>query len=117
MSEEIEAKENRIQDVFETVNISGYAIQRRFQEGQRPDDFGLCSRCSFFHHQRREYGTELAICSYEVKHGVSFMPPSRLDPIKDCSGFYPSGQMDLYSMSRIATIIDIDKKGPIGFRK
>jgi hypothetical protein len=33
----------------------------------------------------------------------------------ECSDFYPTGQMDVREMALIATIIDPDKKGRIGF--
>lgn len=93
-------------------------ITRRLTETQRPDGFGMCSRCGSFFYQRKTYGKENIACtafSHSMSAPVRPFTPSREDPIKECFQYYPAQQMGYWEMLEIATIIDTETKGPIGF--
>ncbi len=100
---------------IDKVERKGQIIERKLTETQRPEGFGRCSTCSNFVYQRRTYLKENIDCAAYFGEGKTGFRPSREDPIKDCYHYYPAGQMTLRDMYTIATIIDVDKKGPIGF--
>jgi len=101
---------------FEDLVDKLESVSTPIKEGRSRDyigGFGLCDRCTHFLYQRTQFNRERAVC-----RGYGRAPErrcSRNDPTVECSDFYPTGQMDIREMALIATIIDPNKKGRIGF--
>lgn len=76
-----------------------------------PNDFGLCSTCTYFSYSRTKLGTEYYGCDshLEIKPKIH-----RNDPITICKCYEKSGQMTLQAMWNIATLVDVTEK-KIGF--
>jgi len=72
-------------------------------------DLGLCSKCKDLLCTQTEYGTIYAQCRiWEKMLNTS-------NRVKHCTRFRRRGQMSLYDMQDIATIININKR-EIGFK-
>ncbi len=71
--------------------------------------FGLCHQCTHIQIIKTKYDHVFAkcACDWEQKNEIK---PNRVDPIVECSNFYPKGQLRLREMSNIATLIDIKRK-------
>ena len=104
-------EEHKVDALVERLETVSSPIRERWSR-DRIGGFGLCTRCTHFFYQRTQFNNESAKCFY---YGRRERECYRNDPIIECSGFYPIGQMDLRDMVILATIIDPGKKGRIGF--
>jgi hypothetical protein len=78
-----------------------------------PSEFGLCAKCTNFAYIKTALESESYRCTH---HSLEmFVRVSRRDPIRQCSGFYERGQMDLDTMFKMATLIEVDEKRKVGF--
>lgn len=108
--------ENGRNEVYDSLKVMEQELDSRSKQTFVPKDFGLCSVCSCFFYQKTYFDHEKIFCEYYVADNqLLSLKPSRVDPIKSCSGFYPTGQMTLKDMASIAIILDPDKKDRIGF--
>ena len=93
---------------------SGSKITENENRLKISSEFGLCSKCQHFIYARTSLGTEFYRCtSYLLEKIVRI---SKHDPINECLGFHPSGQLDLNTMFRIAHFIDTNHEKKIGFQ-
>ena len=104
-------EEREFEDLVDKLESVSTPIRER-RSREYVGGFGLCDRCTRFLYQRTQFNRERAVCRH---HGETDRRCTRNDPIVECSDFYPTGQMDVREMALIATIIDPDKKGRIGF--
>lgn len=72
--------------------------------------YGLCHDCTNFEFIKTLYEKEFVACD-----SSRVIKPSCVDPIKQCSNFYPKGQLNLNNMFAIAYEIN-DNKKEIGFK-
>jgi len=96
---------------WSTINIAGKHIDSR-QHGKCPE-MGLCARCSYLLYQETQYGTKRYLCQASADGVRRCLHPE--DPIKECSDFYPKGQMNLAQMFAIAVPIDGGPRRRAGF--
>jgi len=83
-------------------------------------NLGLCIGCKHVKAQVTEFGKQTAICGYYYDNPPrGYFYPNPVDPIVECSNFYPKGQLELSDMEKIAILIDIENKqaGFIGDEK
>ena len=103
-----ESKEDK--SVWNDIKKKSKAIESKLGDNGTlaHPDFGLCSGCDYFYYQATRYEKENVVCTeYDVKMALRFRP-SRIDPIKECSGYYPKGGMSLSDMASIAVLINPD---------
>lgn len=79
------------------------------------DEYGLCSRCDNFKIRKSKLYNEEVWCDNYNSIKEMTVKPSKMDPVVECSSFYPRGQLNLRSMLGIATIIDVEEKRVAGF--
>jgi hypothetical protein len=104
-------EERKFEDLVDKLESVSAPIKER-RSRDYIGGFGLCDRCTHFLYRRTQFNRERALCR---QYGRPDTQCSRNDPMVECSDFYPTGQMDVREMALIATIIDPDKKGRIGF--
>ena len=92
--------------------VETLAEQIDVSQSEVPQGYGLCSRCGHFDYQKTSLGDVVALCDMHRKLAIR---PRQDDPITVCSHFYPRGQMSLYDMMGLATLIDVNKKRKAGF--
>lgn len=73
------------------------------------DRLGICCDCSLLDFTRSEFGRVFAKCSKKK------MRLEGKDRIVECTSYWQKGQMDLYEMYDIATLIEISKIEIKGF--
>lgn len=74
-----------------------------------PRGHGICTDCTHFAWETPQYGEPMTTCTrYEPER-----PLNKVNPIVECSRFYPRGQLSMLDMVQMATIIDVKRK--IGF--
>jgi hypothetical protein len=85
----------------------------KLSRNDSPPDYGQCSSCGRIGWMVLEFGKEYVYCtahSTEYTH----MRLSKNNQVVNCSSYYKKDQMDLHDMTKLATIIDIEKR-QIGF--
>ena len=75
--------------------------------------YGLCNKCKFLKFKQTQYGKESVWCTED--YDIVSLKPSPVDPIQDCSTFYPKGQPSIYEMTGMAWIINRSTKIKPGF--
>ncbi len=99
------------------IRIKAKEIEGHIFSGSNiPQDYGLCSKCEYFYFRRTKLMDIETKCKEYHDDGTLILQtkPRQYDPIVDCSGFEPRGQLNLNQMFAIAHIIDI-QKNKIGF--
>ncbi len=79
------------------------------------DEYGLCFKCESFCIRRSKLGSEEVWCDRYETNAKMIIRPSKIDPVENCSYYWPKGQMSLEDMKGIAHIIDYNKKIRPGF--
>ena len=80
------------------------------------DGYGLCGKCKYFSYQRSVLNDEYVWCRDSDDHARKIpLRPNKVNPIVDCSFFYPVGLMNMWEMNRIAWRIDIEDEEGLGF--
>jgi hypothetical protein len=74
------------------------------------DNYGICSSCKNFSIKKSKYSIRKAYCFADRKIKLTSD-----DPILECSDHDKRGSMTLEQMWALATLIDEDPKGKIGF--
>ena len=74
------------------------------------DNYGICSSCKNFSIKRSKYSVKKASCFADRRIKLTSD-----DPILECSDHDKRGSMTLEQMWSLATLIDEDPKGKIGF--
>lgn len=100
---------NSIQDLSWTITEQ--------YEKKKFSEFGLCGSCREFRYRSTKLMEEVVWCdSYCNDTNHLNVKPNKIDPIFDCSDYYPKGQLSLSDMSRIAVLIDVNEKKSAGFK-
>jgi len=86
---------------WSTINIAGKHIEGR-QSGGKCPEMGMCARCAYLLFQETQYGTKTYLC----QAGETRRRLHPEDPIKECSDYYPKGQMNLAQMFAIAIPVE-----------
>jgi len=100
-----------------TLEDLSWTISEKYE---RPgfEEYGLCGRCKEFKYRKTRLTMDMEVwCDAYTNNKPAkdrAIKPNYVDPITDCSDFYPKGQLALSDMSRIATLIDT-KEHKIGF--
>jgi hypothetical protein len=87
--------------------------KRIYNEGERliegrvrvSSKYGMCSKCRYMQLKRSEFGREFAWCVEDWDNNRHIRPNS-IDPVRDCSDFYPKGQPTLNEMVSMYWKID-----------
>lgn len=99
--------------------VESKALDESFQGSpgrKKKSNYGVCNQCKHFRMQILEFGGDRALCdSGYYGENVIWSQPNKVDPIVECSMYYPKGQLDLADMSGIATLIDVKPKEKAGF--
>lgn len=95
------------QKLMNKIGQQAEAINRKMEEKtlNTSDDFGLCNTCVNFLCAKTEFGIVKAKCQ---KHAMDMFLDTR-HPIEKCSIYFKKGQLSLFQMAQMATLIDIPK--------
>ncbi|MFH1685047.1 MAG: hypothetical protein ABH983_01960 [Candidatus Micrarchaeota archaeon] len=112
LTEEEEEKAHR------HVVALGEEFERRLDESSSivPYDLGVCTSCGNLLYLERKFGDEYE--AYCVDYAIEKLHNIKIDhknPIKKCSRYNKKGEMSLWDMKGIATLIDLNKKTIAGF--
>jgi ssDNA-binding Zn-finger/Zn-ribbon topoisomerase 1 len=79
--------------------------RRIYNEGERliegriraSSKYGICAKCRHMQMKKTEFGKEFSWC-VEDYDSNKHVRPNTVDPVKECSDFYPKGQPSLNEM-------------------
>jgi len=95
-----------IYDIAEELGIRASVIDTKL-ESVKTNRYGLCDSCKWAFVTRSEFKILIAICD---RHEGMPVPLRSDEPVTECSGYNKRGEMDLYEMAQMATIIEVPKE-------
>lgn len=97
-------------DIWNTVDH----IESKY-EGRRLQNIGICRECKYLGFRKTKLNNEFYVCNKDsFKEKYQTINPNAVDPVIECSEYYPKNQLTLDQMFELAWSIT-KRKIPIGF--